>query len=299
MLHIYAFYINLIKTSLLNESLIIVLDSNLCISKGVKMTGMKSILFYFKNMKKYMLFIAISLFCFALFECAFLFSPYFKTIMSIASYLTWHNIFEFFAVLVSFAIFVVQYYTYDQTKRVRALFLAYVFLVTGIIEAMHTLSFKGMPEFFVDNTGANRATTFWIILSLISSLGLLIGLMIPTQKKANYNKKIFLFISLTICFVIFAVVTYYPKFLPPMYIEGIGLAPAKIYLERVIALLFTITGIKLIFDYRKTYDYLTKLFICAIIFRMFGGYAFIRYVKVDDIYNFSDRLIATAKNYLN
>lgn len=261
----------------------------------VKFEGIKHFL---KSEKHYILLILITLFSFAFFESAYLLQPYFKILTSITSYLTLHTMFELLAIIISFAIFIVQYYTFDQTKRLRALFLSNVFLMTGIIEVFHTLSFKGMPDFFVRNSDANRPTTFWIILSLLSSAGLLIGSCIPIQKKADLNKRVFLIFSLTTCLVIFIVVTYHPHFFPPMYIEEQGLTTTKIYLERLISLLLALTAIKLVFDYSKTKDFQNIIFSSGVIFRMFGGYAFIRYVKVDDIYNFIGHIFLCIAYFL-
>lgn len=262
------------------------------------MEKLRSKKLFFKNKKPYLLLVAIILFCIAVYESSSLLQPCFKVFINIAPYLTWHNMFEFIAILVSFAIFVVRYFTYDQTRLLRALFLGNVFLSTGIIEAFHTLSFSGMPVFFIENSGANRGTTFWIILSLLSAIGLFIGTLIPIQKKSNLNKRYFLSISLTLCLIIFIVVTYYPEYIPQMYIEDKGLTFAKIYTERLISILFIFTAAKLLFDYKKTKDFQDMIFCYGVIFRMFAGYAFVRYVKIDDIYNFIGHIFLCIAYFL-
>jgi len=64
--------------------------------------------------------------------------------------LAWHNILEFTSVLISFTVFAVSYYTYEQTGNLRSVFLGSVFLAVGMVDAFHTLSYKGMPAFLIE-----------------------------------------------------------------------------------------------------------------------------------------------------
>ncbi|NLW26580.1 MASE3 domain-containing protein, partial [Acetivibrio saccincola] len=97
--------------------------------------------------KHYIIIIITGAAAYALLEIAGLFEEEFERIMSIANYLTWHYLFEFISILVSFSVFVVSYYTYDQTRNLRTVFLGSVFFTIGMIDMFHTLSFKGMPDF--------------------------------------------------------------------------------------------------------------------------------------------------------
>lgn len=108
---------------------------------------LKKISDIYTEYKHYIILIITGVAAYALLEMVGFFEREFEQIMSIANYLTWHYLFEFISILVSFSVFVVSYYTYDQTRNLRTVFLGSVFFTIGMIDMFHTLSFKGMPDF--------------------------------------------------------------------------------------------------------------------------------------------------------
>jgi len=108
--------------------------------------------------------------------------------MTVESFLAWHNILEFTSVLISFTVFAVSYYTYEQTGNLRSVFLGSVFLAVGMVDAFHTLSYKGMPAFLIENNSSNRATIFWIIARLFTALGFFISSLIPASVKIRTKR---------------------------------------------------------------------------------------------------------------
>ncbi len=112
-----------------------------------------------KKINTYNEIILITVISLALFVITALFNNFFTQIMSIATYLTWHNLFEFLSIFASFSIFILTYYIYDQSGSLRIMMLACSFFVMGFLDTFHTLSFKGMADFFIVNDSANRATT--------------------------------------------------------------------------------------------------------------------------------------------
>ena len=234
----------------------------------------------------YMFPVAVTIFSMLLFRFAYLLEDSFHSIMDVATYLTWHNIFEFTGILVCFAVFVVSYFTYEQTQNLRRVFLGCVFLAVGMVEMFHTLSFKGMPDFFVPNKCANRATTFWILSKIILALGLLISYCIPFEKKSTINRKVFMLPAVAISLLILVVATYYPDILPPMYIEGTGLTQTKIVLEYFVILLLIASTVLLIREYEKRKDPLLIILCSALILIIFSELAFVSYFAVYDIYNY-------------
>ncbi|PQQ67025.1 MASE3 domain-containing protein [Acetivibrio saccincola] len=236
--------------------------------------------------KHYIITIITGAAAYALLEIAGLFEEEFERIMSIANYLTWHYLFEFISILVSFSVFVVSYYTYDQTRNLRTVFLGSVFFTIGMIDMFHTLSFKGMPDFFIENVSANRATTFWILGRLISAIGFLIATIIPPKRKSKIRKEIFLIIPMAISVFLLNVVTYHPDFFPPMFIEEYGLTKYKIYSEYLIVILFAVVALILIYEYKKKKDNVIFLFVLSLIISIFSEMAFVLYESVYDIYNY-------------
>ena len=240
----------------------------------------------FIDKSHYLLIIYVSLISTALFGLVLMFQDYFSDMMSIAAYLTWHNIFEFTAILVCISVFFVSYYTYDQTRGLRMLVLGCVFLVVALLDAFHTLSFKGMPDFFIENTSANRATTFWIISRLFAGVGFIASRLIDIETKAEVNKRIFLAAAVTFSILCFIVVTYYPQVFPPMFIDGVGLTQTKKNMEYIIILMYAITVVLALREYGKTKNRLTLWFSVAVLISIFSELAFVTYVSVYDVFNY-------------
>src|SRR5690606_39139539 len=135
-----------------------------------------------KCYEKVILVVAFSI---ILFIVAANFNDEFVNMMSVTGYLTWHIIFEFTSVLVSFSIFTVTYFIYTESGSLRMIILGCAFLAMGLLDAFHALSFKGMADFFISNDTANRATTLWVLSRTIGCIGFLISIYIPYHRKSN------------------------------------------------------------------------------------------------------------------
>ncbi|HEX2945615.1 MAG TPA: MASE3 domain-containing protein [Clostridia bacterium] len=222
-----------------------------------------------------------------LFENLYLFEPLFSRMINVSEYLSWHTIFEFISILVSLCVFILPYYTYRQNHRLRGILIANVFLTTGIIDTFHTLSFKGMPFFFVENSTADRATTFWIIARLIGAIGLTSVSFIKIHRKSNADRRAFFFVSILFSLSVFIIVTYFPNILPVMYDEAAGVTQIKKLLEYVVIAFLCFAGIMYLQQYLKKRDNSNLLFSIAIIASIFSELAFVRYNSVYDIYNYA------------
>ncbi len=209
----------------------------------------------------------------------------FAKVMGVATYLTWHNLFEFASILVSVSVFLVAYYSYDQAGRLRSIYLGSVFLTVALVDAFHTLSYKGMPDFFIANTTANRATTFWIISRFIASVGFIFaGYFGKTNKKIDKN--IFLVIPFCVSIAILITVTWFPDIFPTMYEEGVGLTAFKKNFELVIIFLFFINGVKYIRRYFLKKETLELVSAFSMVLSIYSEMAFTQYSSVYDIYNY-------------
>lgn len=214
---------------------------------------------------------------------------WFSEIMKVATFLTWHNLFEIAAILIALSIFVVSYYTYKESGNLRLIIVGNIFLAVGLLDLFHALSFKGMPDFFGVNDHANRATTFWIISRLIIGIGLLIGISIPNERKSRINRFIFTLPVLFLVILIFSIVTYTPSLIPAMYIEGQGLTLIKKILEYIVIILFLLTMYLYMREYKRQKKKLHKLpllFAAAIMISIFSEISFVSYESVYDVYNY-------------
>lgn len=221
-----------------------------------------------------------------LLENLYLFGPYFSRVMGVAEYLSWHTIFEFVSILVSFCVFILPYYTYRQNHRLRGILIANVFLVTGFIDTWHTLSFKGMPHFLIDNTTANRASTFWIIARLVGAIGITAVSFVRLNRRSGIDRKVFSAISVFFSLFVLIAVTYFPNGIPAMYDEAAGVTQIKKLLEYLVILFLCAAGVLYTRQYLKYRDHSNLLFAIAITASIFSELAFVRYNSVYDIYNY-------------
>src|SRR3970040_817802 len=58
---------------------------------------------------------------------------------------------DFFPVLVSFSIFTLTWFSYNKNRDNHSLFLGTSFLIIGIIDMIHLLSYPFLPDFITPN----------------------------------------------------------------------------------------------------------------------------------------------------
>lgn len=241
---------------------------------------------YFENIKLYDKIIWILLFSVSLYLIAGIYNDQFMKLMSVADYLTWHMIFEFASILVSFSIFTVSYFVYEESKRLSLIVLGCSFLMMGALDTFHTFSFKGMADFFIANSSANRATTLWILSRTLGSLGFLAAVLIPESLKSSIKKGLFFVMTVTLAITLFLIVTYLPNVFPPMLIEDTGLTTTKIVMEYVVISIMLYTLSIVLSEYSKTQQVREQQFIIALIIMIFSEFAFTSYGSVYDAFNY-------------
>ncbi len=94
-----------------------------------------------------------------------LFPAQLKFVMEPAPYLAFHNIAEFFSIMVSLSMFGVGRFTYKQSQNRHALFLGTAFLAIGLMDFMHTAGMPDMPDFITPNF-LNKSIQFWVAARL-------------------------------------------------------------------------------------------------------------------------------------
>lgn len=239
-----------------------------------------------QNIKNYNKLIFVSVFSIIIYIVAAIYNDAFLKLLTVTSYLTWHTIFEFASILVSFSIFTVTYFIYEESRNFKMIVFGCVFLLMGWLDFFHTFSYKGMPGFFIVNETANRATTLWILSRLMGSLGFLSAISIPSDIICNIKKEVFAVVSTLFSIMLFFIVTYYPSFFPSMYIEGEGLTNIKIFLEYLIILILAISFIVSFSQYRKTNSDNDYNFMIALVLLIFSEFSFTSYGSVYDAFNY-------------
>ncbi len=222
----------------------------------------------------------------------------FSKIMSVATYLTWHNLFELSAIIAGMAIFLISFYTYDQTRSLRAILLGNMMLAAGILDAFHMLSYKGMPAFFIENAAANRATTFWITARLISGAGFLTVSLLSNDRKCSVKKGYFTAAAFLTAILVFIIATWFPSYLPVMYIEGTGLTTVKKLLEYFIMLMLIIASAGYLYKSVKNRDKMYLVMFCALLVSVLSEFTFTIYIDVYGIYNYAGHILKVVSMFV-
>jgi PAS domain S-box-containing protein len=219
-------------------------------------------------------------------------------VMDIGAYLVFHNVAEFFSIMVSLSVFGVGWYAYDQSKDRHALFLGTAFLAVGLIDFMHALGNAAMPAFITANS-TNKSTQYWIAARLLDASALLASAFIyPDRPVRGLTKRNLLTAALVACALVFTGVTFFPSHLPATFIKGVGLTAFKVGSEcLVISLLLLALG-----AYwqrmKRTGDGLLIYYMAAFVIAIVGEAAFASYKTGFDSYNVLGHVYKVVAFYL-
>ena len=224
-------------------------------------------------------------------------------VMDSASYLLFHNIAEFFSIMVSLSIFGVGWHTYSQSKDRHALFLSAAFLLIGLMDFMHTMAGAAMPAFITPNS-TNKSAQFWIAIRFVSALAFLVSAYVYKERqirwlpKAAVSKTTLLVVALAIPALIFIGITFYPSRIPAAFVQGIGLTTFKIYSEYLTVSILFLAAAAYWRRMKRTGDGLLMYYVAAFIVCVFSELVFTAY-KIDfDIYNVLGHIYKIAAFYL-
>lgn len=207
------------------------------------------------------------------------------------SYLLFHTLVEFYSILIAGIIFVITYNLRDRIDSDYITIIGTSYLFVGIIDLIHTLSFKGMNIF----TGfdANLPTQLWIAARYLESVTFLVAFFFVDRKlKFPLVFLVFLLVTAGIFTSIFLLRNF-----PDCYIEGKGLTGFKIYSEYIICLILAISYVVLM-RREQVLDKLTLRYLqLAIITTILAELSFTKYVSVYDFFNLVGHIFKVISFY--
>ena len=206
-------------------------------------------------------------------------------IMDKTHYLVFHNMAEFFSVIVSFSIFGVGWYTYDQSQNRHALFLSTIFFSIGLMDFCHALSYSGMPAFITSNE-LTKASQYWIAARMFMAVAFLISAYIyPHSNRPYLSKTVLILANTLIPILVFTGITFFPEDVPVTVIEGVGVTPFKSNSEYLIIVLLCLSVIVYWQRIVETQNQRLSYFLIAFILCIFSEGVFAHYKSVFDSYN--------------
>lgn len=214
------------------------------------------------------------------------------------SYLLFHNIVEFFGIMVSLSMFGLGWYTYDQSKDRHALFLSTTFLGIGLMDFMHTLANAAMPPFVTPNS-SNKSTQFWIAVRLFQAVAFLVSAYVYSERPNRWVSKKFLLGSvLFVSFLVFSGITFLPAYMPDTFIPGTGLTPFKRISEYLVIGMLCAATLAYWRRMERTGDRLLIYYMAALLICIFSELSLAVYTRVFDSYNVLGHVYKVAAFYL-
>jgi PAS domain S-box-containing protein len=229
---------------------------------------------------------------------AFEIFPELRFVLTPASYLVFHNIAEFFSVMVSLSMFGIGWYTFDQSKDRHALFLSTAFLGIGLMDFMHALANAAMPPFITPNS-SNKSTQFWIAVRLFQAAAFLISAYVyPERPRRWLSKKALMTSSLLVSFLVFTGITFFPAYLPATFVPGAGLTSFKTISEYLIIGMLCAAALTYWRRMIKTGEIRLIYFAAAFVICIFSELSLAVYTRVFDTYNVLGHIYKVAAFYL-
>ncbi len=162
------------------------------------------------------------------------------------NYLLFHIIVEFFSIFIALTISFITINCLSSIENQYLRFIGISYSFVGLLDLMHTLSFKGMP-LFTDYD--YYAPQFWIAARYVESLSMVAGFGL-LKAKTRVNPVLIAAVYIVITAWLIASILYYKTF-PVCFVAGKGLTPFKIVSEYIICTLFA--GSIVLLYFRRTY----------------------------------------------
>jgi len=211
---------------------------------------------------------------------------------SLYNYLLFHSIAELFSIIIGFAIYLFSRNSRRFLENDYLIFLGIAYLFIGIIDLLHTFSYKGMGLF--PGYDANLPTQLWISARYMESLSFLVA---PVFLKRKISDR-FYYIAYTLIAGVLLMTIFYWQVFPNCYIEEIGLTPFKKNSEYTISLIL-LASIGLLYINRREFDKnVYRLVVYSIVITIIAELAFTFYIGVYDFSNLIGHYFKIVSFYL-
>jgi signal transduction histidine kinase/CheY-like chemotaxis protein len=209
------------------------------------------------------------------------------------NYLAFHTIAEIFSIVVAAALFLLAWHSRGFSGHGSLVALGIAFLFAGIIDLLHTLSYKGMSVLRL-NDPANTATQLWIAARWLESLSLL-AFPLVAARRLRLSLLLIGYSVVTVCLlwtILFSGV------FPDCFLAPTGLTRFKIASEYAICLTLA-CAFGLLFNRRRSFDrQVWKLLAAAIVAAIISELSFTVYTDVYGLSNLVGHLLKIASFFL-
>ena len=194
------------------------------------------------------------------------------------SFLLFHTLAEFFAIMVAFLLFVVAWHTYAFTRNNFLMYLGCGYFWVAVIDMIHTVAYKGVG--ILPITTANPSIQLWISGRYFEALLLLSAPLFLTCGLAR-SLTVALFGAAATGLIVLVNLGWFPD----SFIEGQGLTRFKIVSEYIIIAILLGAVAFMIYRRDKMEPRVLTLLIASIVLTIGAEIAFTVYVSVFGLSN--------------
>jgi signal transduction histidine kinase len=208
-----------------------------------------------------------------------------SALRGIANYLPIHIALEGVSIVVAMLVFAVAWNAYSSERPGNVIILACAMLAVGLIDFVHMLSFKGMPD-LITPSGPEKAINFWLAARLLAALALLAAAVRPwTPLSSPRQRYALLSAALALTALAAWVGLFRQEALPHTFIEGKGLTPLKIAAEYLIVAVLIVPAAVFYRAARRGAAYNAAGLFAAAAVSILSELSFTLYKDVSDVFN--------------
>ena len=211
---------------------------------------------------------------------------------SLYHYLVFHSLIEMFSIVVAGGIFMVAWNSRHLLENNYLLFLGIAYPFIGLLDLLHTLSYKGMGVF--PGFDSNLPTQLWIATRYLESITILVAPVFLGRKLRL--GAVFAAYGILVSILLASILQW--KIFPACFVEGSGLTGFKVVSEYLICFILLGAGVTL-YQKRSEFDpRVLQLLIASIVLSVGAETAFTFYVSVYGISNMVGHLLRLISCYL-
>lgn len=213
------------------------------------------------------------------------------------NYLAIHVLMEIFIVVVSFTIAIQAWMMFPHVLSSYRLWLGALFVSIGLLEVLHLMSYKGMPNFITESS-PYKATWFYIVARVTQALGLLVIIATKDKQISSKWRWIAYFAGIVYAYLWSFLIFHPSQILPQLVIDGVGTTVLKNSLQYTAIILQVFCIVLLIKKLnRNMKETLNIMLLVASVYLIIGDSMFTSYKSVYDISNFMGHVFQLTGYY--
>jgi hypothetical protein len=207
----------------------------------------------------------------------------------LSQYVVLHSLLEGLAIVIAALVFAVGWNAYRMNIQRNVLLLACGFLGVALLDAAHTLSYQGMPDYATPNSLA-KGILFWLPARYLAAWSLLAAVLIPwraLQPGAMPKTQRWGMLALVLAGValVHVLVFFFYDALPLVYVPPAGLTDFKVAAEYGVVALHLLTLGVLLWRMRGPTAFDAPALFAAVGIMALGEVFFTHYVRASDLFN--------------